>query len=126
MLENKFGEHGEGLGVKVTPEDLAAQAQAAIPDEGEERPEPISPSAAAEPDPPKSERDEYARRAVLTSILGLMIPPVAGYALYLYMNATFGEGEISRTGQLNRSIALVLALAGLAWLPFYFTFLLDM
>lgn len=120
-LEHKFGEHGEGLGGGPV-EDLAAQAEAATPDEGEEPP----PTPTAEPDPisPPSEREEYARRAVFTAIIGLWFPPAAGYACYLYLNALFGEGELSKRGRLNRSLALVMTLAGLAWLPFFITFLL--
>ena len=111
-------------GSDVSPEELAAQAEAAEPDDAEGPPEP----AAAPEDQyaPVSERDEYARRAVFTALLGLLFPPVAGYALYLYFNAAFGEGEFSPSGRLNGWIALVFALAGLAWFPFYFSFMVPL
>src|SRR5262245_35595910 len=36
VLERRFGEHGEGLGAAVTPEEFAAAAEATPQDEGEE------------------------------------------------------------------------------------------
>ena len=36
VLEQKLGAQGEGLGETVSPEELAAEAAAATPDEGEE------------------------------------------------------------------------------------------
>ena len=53
-----------------------------------------------------------------------MFPPVAAYALYLFFNASFGEGSLSRRGWFNVIIGGLMALSGLAWLPFYLTYVL--
>lgn len=121
VLNETLGDPGEGT--DVSPEELAAEAEAARSDEGDAEPPEPEPAGPEDQYAAASERDEYARRAVFTALLGLLFPPVSGYALYLFFNAAFGQGEISRTGRLNRSIALVFALAGLAWFPFYFSFL---
>ena len=111
VLEQKLGEHGEGLGAGVSPEELAAEAEAATPDRGEE-PEPLETGA-------PSERDEYARRTAFTGILGLAFPPVAPYAVYLFLNAAFGQGPLSARGRLNLWVGGLTAAGGLAWFPVF-------
>jgi hypothetical protein len=125
VLERKFGEHGEGLGAApVAPEEFAAEAEAAPQDEGEESPPPPEPGESDAIAPP-SEREEYARRLVFTSIIGLVLPPVAVYALYLLLNALFGAGELSPRGRLNLSLGIVMTLVGVVWFPFFIGMLLS-
>lgn len=50
VLENQFGENGEGLGGAVPPEELATQAEAAVIDDGEEQPVRPAPGSALEPE----------------------------------------------------------------------------
>jgi hypothetical protein len=130
VLEEKLGARGEGLGTMPSPEELAAEAEAAKPDEGEE-PEPEETTATGEPEPPAPDsREESARRSAFTAILGLMLVllgsyyPVLGfacmllvfYALYLILNAGFGEGTLSPRGRLNLLVGGVITLTNLAWL----------
>ena len=135
VLEQKLGERGEGLGVAVSPEELAAEAEAATPDEGEE---PEQPSAADTSAPleagPPSERDVYARRAAFTAILEMFVlsigsyHPLLGlactlllfYVLYLILNAGFGEGELSPRGRLNLFVGGAIALSELVWVYLLF------
>jgi hypothetical protein len=118
VLEQKFGAHGEGLGEAVSPEELAAEAEAATPDDGEEPVSPADASAPLEAEPP-SERDEYARRTAFAGILGVAFPPVAFFATYLFLNAAFGPGGLSTRGRLNLWVGGLLAGAGLVWFPFF-------
>ena len=62
-------------------------------------------SAAGKP----SERDEYARRLFLTSVFSVLVPPLWFYAIYLFLNAAFGEGSISERGRtdLRRGSAIM-------------------
>lgn len=93
-----------GLAAEGIDEDeLARQALAAgAPEEDEseeDEPEPADEPAEPEPEPPDEiGRDVYARRAFLTTILTPIFPPVVFYALYLWMNAAFGSGPITRWG----------------------------
>ena len=87
----------EALGTGDDPVDqaaLAAAAEAAPAEEGSEPP-PAAPGPSDEgPETPLSERDEYARRFFLASIFGLVIAPLWFYAVYLFLNAAFGEGSL--------------------------------
>jgi putative signal transducing protein len=159
VLEQNFGEHGEGLGTKISEEELAAQAEAAgrEDEDGEDtgpevmepeiaEPAPVKPAALQEPPmpwaargtikgiigspkpakplAPPATRDEYARRLVFTSVLGLFFPPVAAYAVYLLLNAAFGEGELSERGRLNMYVGGAMAFAGLAWFSLILRFMI--
>jgi hypothetical protein len=121
VLERNFGEDGQGLGTKISPEELAAQAEAATPEEGEEpdaeRPAPSTPSEpeSADAPPTPESREDYARRMVFTSMLGLVFPPIAAYAVYLFLNAAFGEGTLSSRGRMNLFVGGMMTLAGLVW-----------
>ena len=123
VLEQNFGEHGEGLGTKLTDEELAAQAEAAEPEEPDTQPQLANtPDTVDTETPPAPEsREDYARRLVFASVLGLVFPPIAGYAIYLLLNAVFGEGKLSPRGRFNVYIGGVMAFAGLTW----FTILLG-
>jgi hypothetical protein len=124
VLEQKLGAHGEGLGTAGSPEELAAEAEAATPDEGEE-PEGLAGDALAPPEPePPSERDEYARRTAFAGMLGLIIPPIAPFAVYLFLNAAFGQGPLSSRGRFNLWLGGLMAAAGMAWLPFFLQIIL--
>jgi hypothetical protein len=129
VLELEFGANGDGLGPGgVAPEVLAAAAVSTPPETGEhDRPEP-----AADPSEPTSipavtpgSREDDARRMVFTAVLGLVFPPVAGYALYLFLNAAFGEGELSERGRYNLWVGGLMTLAGLAWFPIFLWAILD-
>ncbi len=108
----------ESLGGAEEPVDeaaLAAEAEAAKPEEGSELPKselptPSGPatslvarSVATEPqedaEEKPSERDEYARRLFFAAVFSLVFAPLWFYALYLFLNAAFGEGPISARGR---------------------------
>ena len=92
VLEGKFGADGEGLGPQPIDEDeLAAQAEAAPLEGNEEKPLASVPAI-----PASDDREESARRMVFAAALGLMFPPLAFYALYLFLNAAMGEGPCRR------------------------------
>jgi hypothetical protein len=147
VLRKKFGDNGEEFGTPVSAEELAAAAEGATPEEGEEpEPErqPTTPSATASPEiatdesaAKPSERDDYARRAVFTALLGDVLIPawsylpimtipcifILFYALFLILNGGWGEGVLSSRGRFNMIIAGSLTLANLGWLFFYLRFL---
>ncbi|MBX9625685.1 MAG: DUF2007 domain-containing protein [Gemmataceae bacterium] len=117
-LERSFGRRGEGLGA-ADPEPPAEEAVA---------PEPEPESAAVPDDPPPPPppepggREDYARRLVFVGMLGLMLPPVAAYAVYLFLNAAFGRGELSGKGRFDLLVGGLMAFSGMVWLsvlPFY-------
>jgi hypothetical protein len=109
-LEQAFGANGEGFG-SVDPAELASQAEAAMPDEPGEsdfstRKEPDSnpsalPAIGDGPTEPASERDEYARRAFFAGWVGILVPLVPFYAIYLILNVLFGSGPLSRRGRFQ-------------------------
>ena len=121
-LERRFGENGEGFGAAVPAEDLAAQAEAATPDEGEA---PEAPAAADPPEVPSAPgtREDYARRLAITAVLGLVLAPVAAYGVYLFLNAAFGERRLSSRGRFNLILGGLMTLAGLAILAVYWPLL---
>ncbi|MFO0797026.1 MAG: hypothetical protein U0804_06080 [Gemmataceae bacterium] len=89
-LGRKFGDDGEGFGAgAVEGEDRGDEPETddALPDE----PDP--------PDAPADSRDDYARRLVPGAVFGLVFPPLWFYAVYLFLNAAFGEGSLSDTGR---------------------------
>ncbi len=90
-LGRAFGERGERLGAEGAqePDDDDEPDDAAEPD--------AKPDAA--PAPPAESRDDYARRLVPTAVFGLVIPPLWFYAVYLFLNAAFGEGSLTETGR---------------------------
>lgn len=119
-LNQAFGENAEGLG-SVDPEQLAAEAEASAPEDDEpdmasgSRAAPLAGADGAEPPPPApGSREDYARRLFFAAWFGLAFPPVSFYALYLLLNAAFGEGELSPRGRYNLLVGAgvtVLALA---------------
>ena len=99
VLEESLG--SDGPGEPLDDEAMAAEAEAA----GAEDDEP--PPPATEPEPPDdaaelSERDEYARRLVWAGFFGIIVPLLWFYAIYLFLNATFGPGPLSERGRRNR------------------------
>ncbi len=81
VLDATFG------GEEDVPEnELTAQAEAAEPEDS------VPPD---EDGQPLSERDQYARRAWLAAIFGLVVPLLWFYAMYLFLNAAFGDGTLS-------------------------------
>jgi hypothetical protein len=42
-----------------------------------------------------SEREQYARRAWLAAVFGLVVPFLWFYAVYLFLQAAFGDGPLS-------------------------------
>jgi hypothetical protein len=119
VLESKFGKDGEGLQGNVSLEELTREAESATPDKGEE-PELPSPEPDAPEKPPTApdSRDNFARKLVFTAFLGLVFPPFLFYAVYLFLNAAFGEGSLSSGGRLNLWIGGVTLLTGLLLIPF--------
>ena len=113
-------EESLGSDETVDEETMTAAAVAAEKEDIDEPLEPIAPpsdspptlagtdteeSAAGKP----SERDGYARRLFLTSVFSVLVPPLWFYAIYLFLNAAFGEGSISERGRtdLRRGSAIM-------------------
>ena len=113
-------EESLGSDETVDEETMTAAAVAAEKEDIDAPLEPIAPpsdspptlagtdteeSAAGKP----SERDEYARRLFLTSVFSVLVPPLWFYAIYLFLNAAFGEGSISERGRtdLRRGSAIM-------------------
>ncbi len=65
------------------------------------------------------EREQYARRLVFTAMLGLVFPPIAFYAIYLLLNAAFGEGNLSNRGKFNLFLGSLMTLAALLWFTIF-------
>lgn len=76
----------------VSAEELAARAEETEP---EDPVPPAKPESLDEEGQPLSERDRYARRAWLAAIFGLVVPFLWFYAVYLFLNAAFGDGPLS-------------------------------
>lgn len=95
----------------VDEKALAAEAEAAPPEEGGEKPPPPTPRD-DEPDPPLSERDQYARRFFLAAVFGMTIPLLWFYAIYLFLNAAFGEGPLSDRGKRKLRLGVLAMVVG--------------
>lgn len=120
-LENAFGKEGEGFGA-VDPAELAAQAEAAggeddDPSEADftAKPEPDAkpsalPTIGDEPTEPVSERDDYARRVFFAGWVGILVPFVPFYTLYLMLNVAFGNGTLTSRGQFQVIVGGVMCL----------------
>ena len=91
-LGRKFGDDGDGFDPDPDEDH-----------EGADEPEPDdAPGPPGEPEPaatPVGARDDYARRLVVAAVFGLVFPPLWFYALYLFLNAAFGEGSLSDYGR---------------------------
>jgi hypothetical protein len=99
-------EESLGPAEDVDPDELAEEAEAAAREEEEgasPSPQLVAPSFAgntAVVAPQAScSRDDYARRAFFMAWLGLAFPPVWVFVLYFFLNAAFGQGELSRRGR---------------------------
>lgn len=129
----------ESLGTgPVDEEELAAEAEAAgvEDDEPPERPRgrtsselgptaqaPAAATGAAPPtegEEPATERDEYTSRMFMAAIFGLVVPLLWFYAVYLFLNAAFGEGPLSpRSRTKLRAGGVIL---GLGFFTAYYLF----
>jgi hypothetical protein len=117
VLETKFGEAGEGFG----PADeaaFAAEAEAAEPEDADER-DGVAAAADAPPPPPAAgdvDREDAARRLFFFGYLGLVVPVLLPVALYLFLAAALGTGPLSGRGRLNLIVGgLVTGLGLLGW-----------
>jgi hypothetical protein len=94
----------------IDDEELTRQAlaEAAEPDTDPEAAEP-EPESEPEPEPdiPPVDREKYAWRAFVVAWWGLLIPPLGFYSLYLFLNAAFGPGELSRLGRIRLAVTAV-------------------
>lgn len=123
-LESEFGENGEGLHGKMTPEELAALAEAANPED--ELPaatmSPIASEDPAEAAPNTTglseSREDYSRRFAFAAMLGLVIPLFTPYAIYLFLNTAFGEGSLTSRGKLRVFIGCLMTCGAMIWLRF--------
>ena len=59
-----------------------------------------------------SERDEYARRFFSAAFFGLVVPLLWFYAIYLFLNAAFGEGTLSLANRNKMRIGVLLLAIG--------------
>ena len=112
FLEDRDGSRTVWFGA-VDAEELAAQAEAAPREGSGELPtgEPIVPASA--------DREDSARRMVFVAALGLFFPPLAFFALYLFLNAAFGERALSPRGRFNLWIGGAMMLGGLCWMGLF-------
>lgn len=107
-LERELGDDPD----PVSEEELAAEAETAgREDETEEPPRPAAPLPGGVP---PGYREECARRLFFIAWFGMVIPPIAFYALYVFFNAAFGEGELSPRGWFNLWVGGLVTLGGLA------------
>lgn len=111
-----------GPAEKIDEEELAAEAEAALPEEGAEPPPKTVPASGANPSgapappddiPPLSDRDWHARGLFFVAWFGLAVPPIAFVALYFFLNAAFGRGELSPRGRYNLFVGGVLTAIGM-------------
>lgn len=95
----------------VDAKALAAEAESAEPEEGSEPPPPPTPRD-DEPEPALSERDEYARRFFLSAVFGMTIPLLWVYAIYLFLNAAFGEGPLNERSKRKLRLGALAMVVG--------------
>ena len=50
---------------------------------------------------------ERARKLLLVAWLGIILPPLSFYALYLLLKALFGRDPLSRQGQINLAAGMI-------------------
>lgn len=106
VLDEKFNGEAGLASDSVDEEELARQALAEVPDdEPEGDPPPVDGRTGPEPpdpdEPPPVDREKYAWRAFVIAWWGLAVWPLAFYALYLFLNAAFGSGPLSRLGRVR-------------------------
>lgn len=117
-LEGAFGEEGEGLVTEApgAAADMPPEPADDATDEPADEPEPAAAT-------PADARDEYARRLVRAAVFGLVFPPLWVFAVYLFLNAAFGEGSLSEAGRNRLFVGtFVLALGFPMALYFFFLF----
>lgn len=88
----------------VSDEELERQALEAVPEDGEEPPlEPApmpTPSSDLTAEPP-IDRDKYAWRAFWLAVFGIGCWPFAFLAMYMFLRAALGPGELTRLGRVR-------------------------
>lgn len=120
VLEEELGPEEDE---EIDPEQLAAEAEAAAPEEGVAPPTPSPapspsdgmPSPAADEFSLHPSRDDYARRVFFAAWLGLAFPPLALVALYFLLNALFGSGSLSPRGRFNAIVGGLLTTCGMSF-----------
>lgn len=114
-LNRTFGEHGEGFGGPPAAPGGEPAPEFTTDENDEPVPVPdfrLGPEDAIPPPPDPYSRDGYARRAALVVWLTGIVPPAWFFAVYYFLNAAFGEGELSPRGRFNLILAgVVIALA---------------
>ena len=102
VLESAFRDLREG---GIDEDELARQAMEAAPEDDVPPPpsDAVQTTAVAEvvestPAGETDEREQYARRFLLSAVFGIFFAPLAPYALYLFLNAAFGPGRLSSEG----------------------------
>jgi hypothetical protein len=119
VLEKELGPDEGG---EITPEQLAAEAEAATPEEGVEPPPsptpqtPVGAPSTQADDTTPSERDEYARRLFFIAWFGLAFFPIAFIAFiafYFFLNAAFGSGPLSPRGRYNLMVGGIVTVAAM-------------
>jgi hypothetical protein len=133
LLEERFGDSMQPFAEGVDDEELARQALAESPEDGEPEPpaEEATPTPAEGEPAPSSERDQYARRFLYAIVFSLVFLPLVFYALYLWLNAAFGNGPISSVGKRRvwigtgiavlASLVLIFSIGYQWWRPVDFT-----
>ena len=117
-----FGNREGLITTDVDEDELTRQALEAAPDDNEEPPPPnvIAAAPITLPETASDEsRDSYARRCFHSVLFAFFIPPLAFYAIYLWLNALFGPGPLSPAGRRKVafvSVLLLLLLGVIGWL----------
>lgn len=108
LLRERFGTESEE---PLDGPSLEEQALA-MPREDEDDPEPaVAPPEVFAPavEEPPTPREENARKLLLVAWLGIIIPPLSFFALYVLLKSMFGAGPLSRQGRIN-------VVAGALWM----------
>jgi len=116
-------EEALGSDEPVDEETMAAEAEAAEKEGIDELAEPVAPPTDApitsvgtstEEDMTgmASERDDYARRFFFAAFFGLVVPLLWFYAIYLFLNAAFGEGSLRPDSRNKMHIGVFLLAIG--------------
>jgi hypothetical protein len=109
VLDDTFG------GEPVDQADLAAQAEAADPEDATDAAEQTL-SPAADPTADSAAREKDARVAFQAAAIGIVFPLATLFALVMILQASSGPGELSSRGRRNLYAAIALAFWPLALL----------
>jgi Putative prokaryotic signal transducing protein len=109
ILEERFREN------ESEPDDAPTLDEQALSEPREDGGSEPSQASETPPEPNVEEssdsnrREADAKNLVLVAWLGILVPPIAFYALYMLGRVVFGRGPLTRQGRIN-------LLAGMIWM----------